>query len=1365
MDEEREDSVLPSSPDPITNSPTTVAPQSVVKSPQRWNGNRAAAKNGSDRTLQLQDFVLHTPPAGKKTFNSSPTKSTTQAENLLSPWRIRVTVEAEREDENQNTGIASTISKDKKNLSSSPTKQRRSSAIRSARKKPAQSTINVPLNDLESSPPPPARKRGRPRKSDQLPAKENSNSAGNSRGRRRTTAKGGIENEIEHDRQPAPVSKGSRRKPERNVTSDEPNDSRNNELEDQTESDHARGLSPLQLPIRTIEAARKRSKGRRKAMSPFKISADPDIDTADTTQLVEESVLDEEEKGLFLLNVHPNQAPSLAKSAEKEQTQSEVGQVDGDMSEQIPARKSDFNPRKDNTLKNRGRSSLSISPCAQRDNGSAPFECSSTQFRSRTGQETFESDRDHSISSLRLGRTSADQYEHDPPELDSIIESEGFSMVSISSIPGTRQQPDDAASYGNDERDRRDGRKPRELPSNEDFLSSHASAVRENESKQQAGKHTPTSTSVTGSVQSGSVEDVGSGDRPTLGSALTEVDVAKDHIGQATEVDALEPAVIIAEPDTPSPEFCKSANPDSRQSPTKPDYPEPQPQDPPSERANEDQNSSLLTNIKSSPPARILTYPLPSKRSMLQTPSVESSSPSLPPLLIQTNFERISGISPRDNKNEESDQREKTPRLAHVVKAGIALQGEMENTSQLGSPFRSPLKGKHKLQAQREGALEDLFGGFGQGTQRELRAGLKFGEELARRQHESAQDGRVNKSTTRDDDDVFAGSHQRQIEYPVLRTSAEKGEYALKLPLLEQVDYPRLEPNGAEQLLSPASTQIKQEDDAMDWQKDTPVKVFSSGSVSSSEADQRYEGQGQVAGNDTVFSTYEEREARWQREREAVSKEIEAANSSQVVVIEDPTIVSEERFAATGDDDHPGRTVYGKGSDDQSHSKLSSHEEQGNEQQFYQDVWQSETQPSDPLIPRLQPINEDPLANKPPRGKIPSPWRRNDKSIIYSDELEQDEEERDASRQLEREQQEKRLDRQRAKEEKQRRRTRESWLDLSVLLGLKPSAESANETVPNSDEITLAEGAESFSSPLPASVTPQELPSSPGRVVDTTLVSVAESSPTPSYPSDAVHQAKISISPAESLATTGEWRKCHWKFLSDLYWATDPSTRGRLLPKGHALPVNVSSKTSNLARPLAPKSTNTSCNPAPTTSKPNTFFPTFITNSLFPLPFISSSKEEPKAAQAAQLESATKGSSSLLGRHITNITGRNLILGPTEMDVVHRFREKILATNMQSAAAIRENVISFSAKKDPKNREGERTGKVWDTENPLYVWSETYVARRLFSVVIAAKMREEKRQAGVAAKEKTSAGIENTGDNGRQDGIELNVERRSMVVV
>ena len=99
-------------------------------------------------SYQLQDFYIDT-PKGAVTRRSSPSKSVAQSENLISPWRIRVRVEAEREDDGVKSG-----GKGGRRASASPSKQ----IARTI-------TTTVPLKGSDDTPAPQKRGRGRPRKS------------------------------------------------------------------------------------------------------------------------------------------------------------------------------------------------------------------------------------------------------------------------------------------------------------------------------------------------------------------------------------------------------------------------------------------------------------------------------------------------------------------------------------------------------------------------------------------------------------------------------------------------------------------------------------------------------------------------------------------------------------------------------------------------------------------------------------------------------------------------------------------------------------------------------------------------------------------------------------------------------------------------------------------------------------------------------------------------------------------------------------------------------------------------------------------------------------------------------------------------
>ncbi|KAL1971282.1 hypothetical protein VTN77DRAFT_234 [Rasamsonia byssochlamydoides] len=114
-----------------------------------------------------------------------------------------------------------------------------------------------------------------------------------------------------------------------------------------------------------------------------------------------------------------------------------------------------------------------------------------------------------------------------------------------------------------------------------------------------------------------------------------------------------------------------------------------------------------------------------------QTPAVDTVSPTVPPAPAQPNQGALK-------------KKRTFPSLARVVRAGIALQGILRRQrrgSRLRSPFSSPTRpstreSSEDLDGPRR-RLENLFSGFALETQRELRAGLRFGEQLARRQIEA----------------------------------------------------------------------------------------------------------------------------------------------------------------------------------------------------------------------------------------------------------------------------------------------------------------------------------------------------------------------------------------------------------------------------------------------------------------------------------------------------------------------------------------------------------------------------------------------------------------------------------------------------
>ena len=339
---------------------------------------------------------------------------------------------------------------------------------------------------------------------------------------------------------------------------------------------------------------------------------------------------------------------------------------------------------------------------------------------------------------------------------------------------------------------------------------------------------------------------------------------------------------------------------------------------------------------------------------------IMASPPSIPPAPEITKTQS----SPRHLETPSAG----TPKLTKVLRAGVALQGALntkDRSQELGSPFQesqrpSPFLTEETSGSQREFLhrpprerssevhSDDPFRGFGAGTRRELKAGLRLGEELAKRQRQTSQTSDVG---PREVDDTFQQTRDTNYpQLPVSDTDTKEG-YALKPSGSEsQVRYPLL---SNTQLLSPENSLLDEEEDRMSWKADTPIKQEGPTPVSAPilVSDQT------IGPNDSTMDyTMMARQEEWQREREAVSKQIEMANKSRVIIIES--------------DDEDSENAEDNAADS--------------------DIWQAEAHSVDQsgeTTPEASEVLPHPELLKPRRSKIPSPWRRNSQ-VIYSDEVE-----------------------------------------------------------------------------------------------------------------------------------------------------------------------------------------------------------------------------------------------------------------------------------------------------------------------------------------------------------------------------------------
>ena len=758
-----------SSPDPLALSNENISTHSPTKGRGAILTPRKALAETSGNT-HVQDFYLNTPPPRR----TSPTKLPKQRGQSTSPWRIRLTLQAEQADDFQ--GGPSTKRTPTKRLIERST------------------TITVPLNGGDDTPElVQKRGRGRPRKSLEAPAKRSGTPIPKKAARRKTVP------DVVEEQDDSPVSmrvtppKRAKGRPRKS-------------LESAMDIQKSMGAdTPLYTPVteevesnRAEKATRRKSRARRKEIIPMTIGMETDHESPDGSRKVNGSV-DEAQSS----TADDDMGTSHFGSEEKHALASDVPQtVD-------PA----IRPRE---FPSPGQSSAAEGPG---DMWRAMTSCQTQPLNDdEHGQADFDPTNEHQ-------------------EYDTILESEGFSMVSVSSLASTGSRSHDSAE-----------------------------GVMEFESHGQK---------LTASAS------------PVVPPALIDAQVPQEP--------TLNP-------------WARESTPSVVASPSIPQAP------------------------KNAPPQ--------SPRSMQQ---------------------------PTDG----------TPKLARVVRAGNALHGVLSPEAQnLGSPFRPAERARspktENVAAQTVQASpvaiakpskdhsDDLFSGFGAGTRRELKAGLRLGEELAKRQKPNSPNPIPSPFESAD---VTSLATSAPMD-PPLSSADTTADYSLTVPgPVREIQYPVL-PNP--QLPSPKLSEEDLEEDRMSWRAETPVKIgkpiltddknLSQGASHSRHVtppENSYEG---LAAANASGIDYEmlAREAEYQREREAVSRQIEMANKSQVIVIDDDT--SEVRDMS--DEDEGGS-----------------------------DVWQAEANESREPTPEVSQIVERPEIVRPRRMQLPSPWRRNSQ-VVHSGEVE-----------------------------------------------------------------------------------------------------------------------------------------------------------------------------------------------------------------------------------------------------------------------------------------------------------------------------------------------------------------------------------------
>ncbi|EXJ78054.1 hypothetical protein A1O3_09215 [Capronia epimyces CBS 606.96] len=348
-------------------------------------------------------------------------------------------------------------------------------------------------------------------------------------------------------------------------------------------------------------------------------------------------------------------------------------------------------------------------------------------------------------------------------------------------------------------------------------------------------------------------------------------------------------------------------------------------------------DSDISSTVPSSPPV------LEQKKSLLQVPSsTASTARKVTPQPYS---------SPQLPSPPKQDVR-RTPHHQHrgsvsALVAGIALQGVV---SPKHSSDRVSAREKRTSSPSRDPEnAGGLFQGFDSGTQRELRAGLRFGEELARRQS-PAQPTAVSPtdpSTTEEHKPSDLGT-------------------GTALKAQAKVD-------------NQAGTQVWRGENLV---QRTPVQVLASNAIKVTEADKSHPRTPQIApstkGDRTLLDTQARREREWQLEREAISRQIQNANESQVIVIDSDSDDEDEALQESRD----------------ANAWCDSCAQDNDEEE---DIWLAEAKNSSSPGPEADvPARSDEndffirtdqikqrersgdVLSRPRRSLIPSPWKRGD---------------------------------------------------------------------------------------------------------------------------------------------------------------------------------------------------------------------------------------------------------------------------------------------------------------------------------------------------------------------------------------------------
>ena len=269
-----------------------------------------------------------------------------------------------------------------------------------------------------------------------------------------------------------------------------------------------------------------------------------------------------------------------------------------------------------------------------------------------------------------------------------------------------------------------------------------------------------------------------------------------------------------------------------------------------------------------------------------QTPSSMPLEPSNLPLLQPLGSQNAPRVL-----DEVTDS---TSKIMRVVRAGNALQGVM-GPQELGAVSRKranqQFDSSKSSGTEHESGSNNLFDGFGAGTQRELRAGLRLGEELAKSL--PRRTSQISPENTSPEHNAF--THTMNLDSLESSRPKENLEDALTISNVGQdISYPGVSNN---QLPSPDRSEIDADEDQMSLDADTSAQIQESiGGEHDAQSEGGIDGLSYNSHNRTM-----EREAEWQRERDEVVRQIEMANSSRVIIIDGDTDLQDGQHFQAGE--------------------------------------------------------------------------------------------------------------------------------------------------------------------------------------------------------------------------------------------------------------------------------------------------------------------------------------------------------------------------------------------------------------------------------------------------------------------------------